>query len=373
MPTLDNLPPFSSLDIGTNIVAETPSLDPEELQRTVVEVAGSNPKPLLLWVSKKIFPIRKDVNNKLVEVTVKDTQSIISQSAIDKQEKPVEGEEKKKIIDNAVLKLSKKIIVSPYYKDINSHDTKTVWQIKQYSVPPFSRRGLYLIPLSSVFAVQDYIETRMKEREELVQRFLDNYDTIVKDMASVLLGLFNYGDYPDRRQVSSRFSFIYKFFNFDTPLSLRDVDIALYEKQKARSEAYWNQIRDEVRNALVLSYRQLIKHVIGQLSPDGEVRKRFNSKSIQNVLKFIDRFTSQNSIGNDAQLASLIDQTKALFQGVDVKQISKNETLASTILTGFTEIESSLNNIMEDRQGRGFELFTDTEDGDGMEENISLQ
>jgi len=357
---------FLATDITPQIDINAPGIDLQDLQKEIGDQPQSQ-KPLMLWVRKSVLTVSKTVNKKYLEILVKDNpefaKQVIEQPLLQLGEKEKDDP---KVVNLKPLSISKKIILHPAHQAINEHDTKTINTIKNFSVPPYYRRGLYLVALSEVFEVQQYIETRLKERDDLINEFLYKYDDIIKEMTGVLTHLFDFKDYPDKDKVRSKYTFVWKFFSFDTPLSLKDVSISLYNKEKERSEQYWDKVREEVKGALVQSYRKLVGHLVNQLSPsenEETTKKRFNSKSVQNIINYIDKFTTKNAIASDTELAELIDQSKQLLAGVDIKTIKKNANVGSSILEGFTDIQNKLDTLTETRTGRSFELF-DTDDSE---------
>lgn len=349
------------------------SLDDEQVQERVAEQA-TNQRPLLLWLKRSVLTINKGVKNKdRLTLSVNDLLPGVG-GALDVSEStpmimpPVDGrsEEEQKKVNMQAVSLSKKIIISPKYKAITAHDVKTSSIVKRSSVPPYYNRGLFLIPLPEVFDVQAYLNRRMIERRELVLDLVGSYKSIIESMKPLLGPLFNYNDYPDESDVESRYTFMYRFFNFETPLSMKEVSTALYEKEKAESDRYWNKIREEVKEALVTSYRQLVGHMLDSLKTDDEgntVGKRYNIKSVKNIVAFIDKFAAKNSVSQSDELAELVEQSKAILNGVDITLINRNDSITNQIVTEFEKIQVALDEQIEtfNTGERRFNLFSTEE------------
>lgn len=332
----------SIIDLNTDISTD---VNVEEME---LGAKNNETRPILLWLRKSSLSVMKKVNKKQLELFFIDPN--IQQSS---EQNNVENEKNK--INLQQINISKKFILSSKHTDILTHDAITFQKVKNFAVPPFYKRGLFLIPLREAFNVQEMLNERMSEREQLVNDFILNYDDIIKGMIPILGPVFNYNDYPSVEAVRSKYSFTYKFLSFDTPLSLKIVSLALYENEKLKSEEYFSNIREQVKNALTLSYKKLVDHLIDKLSAKKNgLPGRFTDRTVNDVTEFIDKFTSKNSIANDEELNKLVNDAKSIMQGFNVDVIRKDKDLQNTIIEGFTKIQQNLNDKIKLSDNRNY-------------------
>lgn len=344
---LNTLAP-SPIDILPPVDVNSPGYSSEELQELSGTVLGNSGKPLLLWVKKSSFSLSKGVNKKNLKLSASN---------------PDIPEEAAKDVQMNIVNISKKIIKSKYCDAIVAHDAMTMNTLKSESLPPYYRRGLFLIPLSEAFTVQKYLKERIEERQELIETLKSNYDNIIKEMAIILGPIFSYNDYPLVDKVIERYTFIYKFFNFDVPLSLKSVSLSLYEQEKKKSDEYWSSLREEIKKALLLSYDGLVGHLVESLQTDGEgKKKRFSMKAIEKMQYFIETFTAKNNVTDYTELAELVEQSKLLFAGVDISAMRKDSSVKNTIVSGFEEIRKKLDIYVEEVGGRSYSFVEEEED-----------
>lgn len=321
-------------------------------------------KPLLLWIKKSTFSLTKGVKKKNLHVLVNVKDNIPL---------PVDLNDKENVasVDTSVISISKRIIDSKEYSRILSHDAATLTYIKNISLPGVNKKFLFTVNIADALSIQEWLDTRIKEREALVNTFaVEKYDEIIKSMAVKLGPLFSYSDYPSSDKIKNSFNFIYKFFSFEVPLSLRDVSLSLYKKEKERSERYWESLRANIRTGLVTSYQGLVDNFIENLSPakDGK-KKKFSKKAVDKMLNFINTFDAKNSFANFNELQELVQKSKQLMYGIDVDSLKTNADLSSNLMQSFSNISKEMSKFTENDTEEREYFFDDEETSSSNEDN----
>src|SRR5204863_2209183 len=138
--------------------------------------------------------------------------------------------------DKDMLAVSKKLLESPEYDAISSYDTETRAWLEHRSLPSSFRSGIYLIPMTLITEIDQYLKGRQDGREALIEVFLLSYERLVDEARDRLRALFDIANYPDADTVRDSFSLSYQFVEFRAPGSLRKLDTALFEQERLKAE-----------------------------------------------------------------------------------------------------------------------------------------
>src|SRR5262249_4743780 len=144
--------------------------------------------------------------------------------------------------------------------------------------------------------------TKMTEyRTELgdVVRRLDDHYSELKSAARQRLGdLFNPNDYP--MSLQGLFAVEWDFPNVEPPDYLLQLNPAIYEQERARVAARFEEAVQLAEQAFIGEFGKLIEHLTERLSDNGDgERKVFRDSAVQNLTEFFDRFRQLNVRSNN--------------------------------------------------------------------------
>ena len=253
--------------------------------------------------------------------------------------------------DKDMIGVSKQLVDSVEYKAISRHDGETRQWLYSRALPSPFRAGVYLIPHALVVTVNDYLDNRTRERRQLIEAFVCCYPSLKRTAEEKLGSLFNPADYPDEDRLRAGFSVSWRFIDFQTPNSLKQISSSLFAQEQAKAQAQWAEATTEVRNALREGFAELVEHMAERLA-EGKI---FRNSMVDNFRDFLEVFDFRN-ITDDADLAALVSRTRELLANVNPDHLRSNEGLRATVQAGMAQINNTLDGMMENRPRRQIEL-----------------
>ena len=254
--------------------------------------------------------------------------------------------------DLELLSLTKKLLDSPELNAIGQHDSQVKNFLKTKCLPSIIKKGVFLIPLASFERVNTRLNAFASEREELVRSFIALYPA-QKEMAQERLReLFDEENYPSVEVVAAGFTFRWNYVSFGVPDVLRDVNTQLFEQERAKANAQWQEAQDMVQELLRARMFQMVEQLNQKLTPnESGVAMGFKANSLQKVDEFLSEFDALNITG-DADLAMLVERARELTQGLDRGAVRKSKDLAGALKTGFCELQEQLGAMLTQRPTR---------------------
>lgn len=245
------------------------------------------------------------------------TKKIPSEFALSTLDK--EGKAK---VQAHTLRISQDMINKDHLEGIWKAGRDFVAEVKRLSVPGFGfvlGGGQYLIPLDSIEEVKEKLETMVTERNEALEAFLDDYESIIDEARDMNGEFFNEVDYPSAQKVRDSYNLDYRFIGNQVPEELKKVSNQLYEIEKARIEAECAAAVPKIREALRASFLGLVEHISNSMLPDPDTgkKKRFYGSSVDKLKDFIDLFATKDLTG-DSDLQTIIQKTNAILSDSDV-------------------------------------------------------
>src|SRR5262249_26196181 len=139
-----------------------------------------------------------------------------------------------------------------------------------------------------------------------------------------LRALYDEADYPSWERVQSSFDVRWNYFSINTPQALQAVSGKLFVREQAKATVEWNEMVEEIRDGLRLTFKQLVNALVDTLTPkpDGTRKKLVG---VDRLLKFLDTF-SKKDVGDD-QLRALVEEVRALLNGQDISRLRKDQGL----------------------------------------------
>ena len=116
--------------------------------------------------------------------------------------------------------------------------------------------------------------------------------------------MYDGADYPSWERVQGCFGVRWNYFSVSTPQVLQTISARLYTREQAKATVQWNEMLDEIRVGLRLTFKELVDALVDKLTPkpDGTRKKLVG---VERLLEFLDTFSKQN-VANDEQLKALV-------------------------------------------------------------------
>lgn len=237
----------------------------------------------------------------------------------------------------------------PAYKEVTAvrGQVLTYWKA---STLPYPEPGIRLIRQDQVQAFNDRL---VGYRDQLAAAVatLDNHYAELKRAAERRLGtLYNPMDYPP--SLRGWFGLDWDFPSVEPPDYLMQLSPALYEQERARVTARFEEAVQLAEQTFLSELGKLVSHLTERLSgtADGD-RKIFRNSAISNLTEFFDRFRQLN-VRSNPQLDALVEQARQVVQGHAPQALRDNEGLRQHVTTQLAGVQSVIDGLMVDRPRR---------------------
>lgn len=295
-----------------------------------------NPKPnildsaLLLIITRRWLPMTKTVNSHVVNSTA----------------------------DKKMLSVNKKLFDSPELKAIASNQIKLDEFIARRSSPIPLKKGHHLVAVDLYSEVENVLMQTLEKHNQLVDAFVDVYQKAVEKAKDLLGDQFNENDYPVSSAVKSYFLFTWEYLEFSTSSKLKIISKEAAERNEERFQANVVQAGQAMEQLLRAQMQGLVKHLVERLTPTGEFnedlteKKRvFRDSMLDKINDFLSVFDARN-LTQSAELKGLVEQARALTQGITPEVLRSDEALRDSVSTGFTKIRTELDKMIQDNPTR---------------------
>lgn len=241
------------------------------------------------------------------------------------------------------------------YDAITSFDGKLYRWLCEQSVPLMGRRNVRLIGRDAVPTIEAKLVQAQKERQLLVNAFLQIYPIVIEAARTKLNGQYDESDYPTVQRVASKFSIDWNYLALGVPENLpAEVKQAMTDKVTKMWETAGEQIRDGLR----IGFVKLVEHLLEMLQPKADGKKqKFYDSNVSNILYFIDTLAQRN-LTNDAALVSVANQAKSLIEqyATDIDKVKTDATTKKAVVDGMTAIKTACDAMIGTEKRRRFDL-----------------
>ncbi len=235
------------------------------------------------------------------------------------------------------------------FKGVSSIKSKIASVWKGMSLP-FPEPGVRLIRRDKIDEFVGLMEEYRAELAEAVTN-LDRHYGDLKIAAAERLGrLFNPSDYPET--LIGLFDVSWDFPSVEPPDYLRDLNPALFEAERARVAARFDEAVQMAESAFLDEFSKLVAHLSERISggEDGE-RKVFRDSAVGNLNDFFERFRSLNVRSND-QLDALVAQAQQAVRGVGAGDLRQSGDLRQRVATQLSQVQTAMDGLMVERPRR---------------------
>lgn len=249
------------------------------------------------------------------------------------------------------LSAGKKLLdtAHPAYKAVTAIKSKIANVWKDMSLP-FPEPGVRLIRRDKIDEFVGLLTDFRVELAEAVSN-LDRHYGELKEAACERLGrLFNANDYPTT--LVGLFDVSWEFPSIEPPDYLRDLNPALYEAERARIAARFDEAVQMAEQAFLDEFARMVGHLTERITggEDGE-RKIFRDSAVGNLNDFFERFKSLNVRSND-QLDALVAQAQQAVRGVGARDLRSSDDLRRKVASELSGVRAALDGLMVDRPRR---------------------
>jgi hypothetical protein len=257
-----------------------------------------------------------------------------------------ENEDGAEKVDKALIKVSKELFDSETLSAIRSFDGHTREWIRKRCLP--FKRGVHFLPLSLTRSVDQWLKRRNGMRKNLVNKFLQEYPDLCKDIAKRLTKkYYNVADYPAIEDVAAQFSMSWRYFRFGVPEALAEVDPTIFEEERQKAAADLSQAAEEIKALMRAEALKLVKSLRDALSPgpDGRKKKLYDCH-FTNLAEYLALFDHRNRAG-DSDLKPIVDELRARLRNSDAEIVRNNKDLRAELAKEMTTITDQLNSMVE--------------------------
>ena len=254
--------------------------------------------------------------------------------------------------DKTLVKVSKTLLDSPELTAIRSGDQNIRIWLGKVCLPFDS--GVLLLPINAIPNVNQKLTDYKKERQELVDAFLDVYPAL-RDKAKQQLGsLFNLDDYPNPDKVKGKFAFEFNYITFEVPEKLKEISPELFYAESDKAAKQLKVAVDEIAVFMRQNLLKLTEHLSDRLVPGDDGKpKKLHQSAITNLKEFLETFDLRNVV-NDQQLSEQVKKVSALIEGVTADKLRESDTFRAEIQAQMEAVTKTLGTLVEEVPGRKF-------------------
>src|SRR4051812_19955272 len=216
---------------------------------------------------------------------------------------------------------------------------------------PFPEPGVRLISHDAVEGFAAQMADFRVELDDAVAN-LDRHYAELKAAARDRLGsLFNAGDYPET--LVGLFGVEWGFPSVEPPDYLVRLSPGLYEAERARVAARFEEAVQLAEQAFLDEFARLVAHLAERISgvgEDGQPRV-FRDSAVENLHEFFGRFRSLNVRSND-QLDALVAEAQRAVRGVGAQALRDGEGLRRGVAGQLSRVQTSLDAMLVERPRR---------------------
>ena len=216
---------------------------------------------------------------------------------------------------------------------------------------PFPEPGVRLIPHDRVEGFDRRMIGYRAELDDAVATLGRHYDEM-RSSASVRLGsLFDPTDYPD--DLGGLFGLDWDYPNIEPPDYLVRLAPGLYEAERARVAARFEEAVRLAEQAFLEEFARLVGHLCERISQPGEGGRArvFRDGAVENLAEFFGRFRSL-SVRSDQQLETLVAEAQRAVRGVGAQDLRDSGSLRAEVATRLGRVRSELDGLLVDRPRR---------------------
>lgn len=237
----------------------------------------------------------------------------------------------------------------PAYKEVTAVRGRVIAYWKGVSLP-FPEPGTRLIRQDQIEPFDQQMGDFREQLDDAVAKLDDHYGELKTAARRRLGSLYNADDYPPA--LRGLFGISWEFPSVEPPDYLLQLNPVIYEQERARVAARFEEAVTLAEQAFIGELAQLVSHLSERLSGTADgTKKVFRDTVVSNLTEFFDRFRQLN-VRSNAQLDDLVGQAQRIVRGVEPRELRDNDALRQHIATQLAGVQSVLDGMMVDRPRR---------------------
>ena len=253
--------------------------------------------------------------------------------------------------EKALVDGSKKIIDSPEYQQIAAYESSVKHFLRSKALPSsLYRDSTYLIPLTSMKTVDEFLTKAEVEWRERVDAFLSVYEARKEETKKRLGAVADEADYLSKAALEAAFSVAYEYVTLSTPSTLKQVSAALYEREEERLKLRLRSAEEDIIAKYREQFSGMVKDMQTMLSGDaeeGKKAKRFSGWKVGRLVEYVEKFRVEQNVCGDTELATIMGTASQLLQGVDPKELKSDEKWRQSLTADFAALSKTLGELTQ--------------------------
>jgi len=249
------------------------------------------------------------------------------------------------------LSASKKLLDTalPAFRAVTSIRNRIVSYWRGMSLP-YPEPGIRLIRQDRVETFHEKMTELRRELAEAVGE-LDRQLPLLRRAAQQRLGsLFDPADYPT--SLADLFAVEWDFPSVEPPEYLMQLNPALYEQERRRIVARFEEAVRLAEQAFIEELSRLVSHLVDRLSGDEDGRpKTFRDSSVGNLRQFFEQFRSL-SVRSNPQLDELVATAQRALRGVQPQELRDVAALRQQLASRLSQVKAGLDELLVDQPRR---------------------
>jgi hypothetical protein len=241
-------------------------------------------------------------------------------------------------------------ISDPRFRSVTSIRGRIVSFWKGMSVP-YPDPGIRLIRQNQIETFDSTIQELAEELTEAVGQLDDNYESLKTSAQERLGSLFNAADYPP--SLRGLFECSWEFPSVEPPDYLRRLNPELFEQEKKRMTARFEEAARLAEEAFVGEFSKLVGHLVERITSSGAAgeKKVFRDSAVESLKEFFDRFRMLN-IHSNSQLDELVETAQQAVAGISPQELRDSEGLRRQMSSQMAGVLSALDGLLVDAPRR---------------------
>lgn len=254
--------------------------------------------------------------------------------------------------DKRMLHLSKTLLESKEHQAVARLDGE-IRATLRYDYSVFAPGGgMYLIPVANVEQIDKSMAAFAERRAALVDKAVDAYPARVEAAKEALGELWNPAEYMTQAAYRASFTMETRYVAFSTPTTLKQINAALFAREREKYAAHLEDAASEVTAILRAQMKGLVDHMLDRLATgdDGKA-KTFRKGTVDKLAEFLSSFSFKN-VTDDAELRDVVEEARKLLRGVGADDLRKVDRLREDVTKGMAELKGKLDKLVADKPRR---------------------
>ena len=238
----------------------------------------------------------------------------------------------------------------PAFRAVTAVRTKATDGWRGMSLP-YPEPGVRLIRQDRVEEFARQMADFKVELDDAVANLDRHYGELKRAAEERLGSLYNAADYPE--SLVGLFDVQWDFPSFEPPDYLRLLCPAVYEQERARVAARFDEAVQLAEQAFLEEFARLVSHLCDRVTgmgEDGQPRV-FRDSAVDNLSDFFGRFGELNVRSNE-QLDELVERARRAVRGVAAQDLRDSQTLRQRVAGQLAGVQSSLDSMLVERPRR---------------------